>query len=299
MPNSYVYPVKSLLQGIQPAGTFNSITVHQFKSSGDSNEAEQDDTTTPDVPSSDSRRNKSPRNSVTTPNFRHYPANDSASPPQSFTSNRSHLSSTAASPTLNYSDPFTATSLPSLSSEYDPRHPPPFPVVLQDVFSSATSPREEMDEDLPWNPSELGIVHLDSSSNSSSSSQSKASTNVGSSSRGRSLSPYETADENLSSGEGSNAPDSNSTAASDSAWMSVKFQHVRDENGNHVVLGREGDLTRCEDEVRLLTHQCIESHPLLAYSNSRCSARLRCTYCCAGEGRNSGRATSLRSKQWP
>jgi hypothetical protein len=31
--------------------------------------------------------------------------------------------------------------------------------------------------------------------------------------------------------------------------MSMRYQHKEDENGNHLVVGREGQLTRCEDEV--------------------------------------------------
>ncbi|KAF9068635.1 hypothetical protein BDP27DRAFT_1223986 [Rhodocollybia butyracea] len=35
---------------------------------------------------------------------------------------------------------------------------------------------------------------------------------------------------------------------SDAPPVSVRFKHIQDENGNHVVIGREGSLTRCEDE---------------------------------------------------
>lgn len=32
-------------------------------------------------------------------------------------------------------------------------------------------------------------------------------------------------------------------------FTTVRFQHAQDENGNHVIIGREGKLDRCEDEV--------------------------------------------------
>ena len=31
--------------------------------------------------------------------------------------------------------------------------------------------------------------------------------------------------------------------------MTFRFEHIRDEHGFHVVTGREGTLTKCEDEV--------------------------------------------------
>lgn len=32
---------------------------------------------------------------------------------------------------------------------------------------------------------------------------------------------------------------------------SFRFEHAQDEHGNHVVIGREGKLQRCEDEVKV------------------------------------------------
>lgn len=46
-------------------------------------------------------------------------------------------------------------------------------------------------------------------------------------------------------------PESQSVSASDDSQeplITVRFQHVQDEHGNHVVVGREGRLARCEDE---------------------------------------------------
>ena len=36
-----------------------------------------------------------------------------------------------------------------------------------------------------------------------------------------------------------------------SQYMTFRFQHIQDADGFHVLTGREGTLTRCEDEVRL------------------------------------------------
>lgn len=38
----------------------------------------------------------------------------------------------------------------------------------------------------------------------------------------------------------------------DEPVMTVRFEHVTTEDGHHVVVGREGKLQKCEDEVRLV-----------------------------------------------
>jgi len=52
---------------------------------------------------------------------------------------------------------------------------------------------------------------------------------------------------------------SESTADAESTWKSsseneehvaFRFQYAQDDNGNHIIVGREGKLQRCEDEVR-------------------------------------------------
>ncbi|KAJ3715391.1 phytochrome-like protein [Lentinula raphanica] len=132
-----------------------------------------------------------------------------------------------------------------------------------------------------WNPSELGIVHLasipssrETSTNgsersslrppqSTSGSKSESSSNASSG-----LSKYYTPEESSS---GDDSKDSSGKSASksssdgngrapysdevsvrsqdsDAPRVSVRFQHMRDEHGNHVITGREGKLTRCEDE---------------------------------------------------
>ena len=62
--------------------------------------------------------------------------------------------------------------------------------------------------------------------------------------------------EPLGSGDGP-AGDSSGTGYSSSAgepYVTFRFEHSQDGNGHHVVVGREGKLLRCEDEVRTFTH---------------------------------------------
>ena len=34
-------------------------------------------------------------------------------------------------------------------------------------------------------------------------------------------------------------------------FITTRYRHETNENGNHVVVGREGDIRSCEDEVRI------------------------------------------------
>ncbi|KAJ3813329.1 hypothetical protein F5876DRAFT_35338 [Lentinula aff. lateritia] len=133
------------------------------------------------------------------------------------------------------------------------------------------------------NPSERGIVHLSpipSSSNRNStkrfdrsiskpmSRQYGLNSSGSSSNASSSLSNYYTPEE-ISSGDdsqfssqnsGSNSSSSRNggipcsddvsvySRASDIPRVSVRFQHIQDAHGHHIVTGREGKLTRCEDE---------------------------------------------------
>lgn len=45
------------------------------------------------------------------------------------------------------------------------------------------------------------------------------------------------------------ASNSFTTIASTEPLVSFRYEHAQDENGNHVVIGREGKLQHCEDEV--------------------------------------------------
>ncbi|KAF7365436.1 ATP-binding cassette transporter [Mycena venus] len=51
------------------------------------------------------------------------------------------------------------------------------------------------------------------------------------------------------SASGSESQSASGSEASDaSQFLTVRFQHVTDENGHHLIVGREGKLARCEDE---------------------------------------------------
>lgn len=62
----------------------------------------------------------------------------------------------------------------------------------------------------------------------------------GTNSSGRSSTDPNFAESNLETGP---------EVASD--FITTKHSHETDENGNHIVIGREGDVRRCEDEVRV------------------------------------------------
>ncbi|KAJ7578685.1 hypothetical protein C8J56DRAFT_968782 [Mycena floridula] len=253
MPYSFIYPVKSLLNNnIQPADGSDSSSSSSPPSSS--------------PPSRSRRRKKIPSSTRNNPNFRHYPGSDNPSP-QTFSTSPGMSTSTSAS---IFDDCFT----PDYSlDDFDPRHPSALQVVVQDAFTTTSDsllPHEEpgqpledvqpeemlvqtedspvqleqiiddKHENLPWNPSELGIVYLGSGSSD------------GGSSHGRSTKKNSVRAHSSTPGsysETSSSGEYYSTAASsDEPWLSVKFQHAQDENGNHVVIGREGTFTRCEDE---------------------------------------------------
>ncbi len=66
-------------------------------------------------------------------------------------------------------------------------------------------------------------------------------------------------------GSGSDAPETGRSGGSSSGYPSsdeplvtFRFEHREDSDGHHVVIGREGKLSRCEDEVRTFT-SCVMS----------------------------------------
>lgn len=72
--------------------------------------------------------------------------------------------------------------------------------------------------------------------------------------------------------------------------ITFRFEHREDDNGHHVVIGREGKLSRCEVEIRTYVHLfCVLPHgghtelirrsyapSLSAHQNSRCRSGIRC-----------------------
>ncbi|KAL0578951.1 hypothetical protein V5O48_003043 [Marasmius crinis-equi] len=322
--SSFVYPIKSLLSGIQPhrrspgPNATSSSQTPELKrsstlglSSPDTKDAgispasfpghqvsrsmssasqfqvrarrsrsvatfASDECSVDDPPSSTTSRKSS--DSKSAPNFRHFPAGDDLpTSPRSFAQSGSNSSpaSTVASPGEKSESALFSPELfqvdisaPQSPDEYsyDSRHPPPLPLIAGEAFSSTSIsllPRSDPSPpyDRPW---ELGIVHLptiSSSRASSVNSNPKSSTRSQNSSGHYSnassgISNYYTPEENANSDglealdqlQRSSSPDSTSSISSAPPLATVRFRHHQDENGNHVVTGREGELTACEDE---------------------------------------------------
>lgn len=107
--------------------------------------------------------------------------------------------------------------------------------------------------DLPFNPSECGFVHLPPISASTSRHESVSSTlNVSNSSvhavsvPGTGNEPTASDGYHSGSSMGRRGPSTDATV-----YSTFQFQHAQDEHGHHVIIGREGELRRCEDEVHI------------------------------------------------
>ncbi|KAF9267585.1 hypothetical protein L218DRAFT_1074312 [Marasmius fiardii PR-910] len=321
-PPSFIYPVKSLLSGIQPHRQSHSNNPGLDKlpeltrpatlglSSPEPSTDAKDVAISPSTPvthqstrsvskgtvgNSRSRRSKSiatfsfkettkipsskeshPRKS---PNFKHYPAGDGLpTSPRSFVQyGNSSPSSNPTSPPENlkadstYFSPdlfqldVTSSNHSLEDYQYDPRHPPPLPVIAGKAFTSHHSLLPQSDHhpafDRVWNVSEL--VHLPSIPASRPKSRGLADdagqprpNSPGHNSNSSSdLSSYFTPDDFSSGGSHGAASRAERSASSVSLNSSVgqpratvRFRHVQDEHGHHVVTGREGQLTSCEDE---------------------------------------------------
>jgi hypothetical protein len=227
--------------------------------------------------------------SKNSPNFRHFPAEDDRDSynTRSFSSRTAGSMSISSSPPLasmetiaigpspvgemiSASNSFTATSNsgPEWSQPRLSTSPQSSPPPLQTPAAAA----------LPFNPSEYGIVHLPPvpltptpelaeqgdldphtpSLESSKSSQSRPASSEATDQQYLtthpsipSESPHNIAS-SIRSGSGSGSTSDSlgsGTAVSTEPLISFRYEHAQDENGNHVVIGREGELQRCEDEV--------------------------------------------------
>lgn len=131
------------------------------------------------------------------------------------------------------------------------------------------------DHGQPFNLSEYGLVHLPPLPTSGAANSGTDSEYPGSSTKGSSEQFYSVGSHSvdtdssnpakkrrrlLDSRQNSSNPSSSSNVAgsndsgslsnrsSEEPIVTFQFQHVEDENGHHVVVGREGQLQRCEDE---------------------------------------------------
>lgn len=180
---------------------------------------------------------------------------------------------------------------------YNRRHPPQLSDVAADAFADVTTP-STLDPTLsqgsyepPSNFSQSGIVHLgpaSSRSHSAGSNRGRSSRNSGHSSdtankdmmmKGR---PDSMSGSEAASGAGSGSmAGSGTTSSSEGPRITFRYQHMEDDEGHHLIVGREGKLTRCEDEVCvfLIPWALVTEHVLPAYSNSWGSAGIRSVDC--------------------
>lgn len=168
--------------------------------------------------------------------------------------------------------------------EYDPRHPEPISSAGADAITNAyTTPSlkvpkpmqatqsDEPSHSKPIDFSHSGIVHLPSISSQGGSergsslsggslvSSRKPRDNLQSPFSGSGSDPWgkRSAGDNQSGLSGTDSAGdvardtpSSTNMSSSSELVTFKFEHVVDEDGFHVITGREGVLIKCEDEVR-------------------------------------------------
>lgn len=288
---SFIYPVKSLLTGIQPAQEHAGASRTAVSSvgappspelskwiAGEVERARDDTTTNPDTPAYDPNEasfpsNYRPRRSLSiataTPSLSAFARRRSAKKTQSISDTSPHIPVESALPsTANFSPRFPSgsssagvepsLSLPSLTpgdlAEFQPCRSPAIPAA-----QNAPAPTSFLAPEVvptPFDPSELGLVRLGpitTSSHSSISGSSLQSTNGTIEHSPRF--PPDTSERSNSSNLSATDNNGPSTSLEDSVGsllegplFTVRFQAMQDEHGHHVVLGREGKLTRCEDE---------------------------------------------------
>lgn len=159
--------------------------------------------------------------------------------------------------------------------KFNPRHPPHLSEAAADAFtdfeSSVYTPTDEISrppsESVASNFSQAGYVHLaplESSSprsRSLTSSRGRTRSNASPAIHTGSDSDLEVVNTNsarlgsVSSGAASplgsvagSVVETGSSLGSEGR-VTFRYQHVEDDEGHHLIVGREGELTRCEDEV--------------------------------------------------
>lgn len=269
--HSFVYPVRSLLTGnILPAAQGEqSPAGHQSRRRR--------------------RKRKTRGGRDRSPNSRHNPRSNDTGAEQSFATASAELppntvlnpptstSFTADNGNINDPDSLSlytaATGTGPPLSEPSPRQPQNTTEDTSDVFSSSaadleTHPRSRHSPQVDL--SDTSIVHLPpprSTLRFSSCSSSQYTLPTPRPSRGSTSSSYEddksltvnlegegsfahTASSSSSVGSDSDANETVGGCPSDEPLVTFRFEHREDGDGHHVVIGREGKLSRCEDEVR-------------------------------------------------
>ena len=267
-----------------------------------------------------SRRRKSARKP--SPNFSHFPAGDKPYVPRSFSTINDQSTPTSSSGGNMETVPTTMSAAYFLGhrNSTESSTPPTMDIETPDILNiDKVSPSWFVDEPLfPFNPSEYGLVHLppislsESGRTSSTSSKSQSKRSAPSSDTKRialgSMAPItsglvspepansSSAKNDSSQGSSQDSGVSNtSSLASDDVHLTFKFQYHQDENGHHVIVGREGKLQCCEDEVnRRKIGGGASTNWFIAHSHSGCCTRIWCSYCCCRGRGCVGCATNLR-----
>ncbi|KAJ7202822.1 hypothetical protein GGX14DRAFT_523685 [Mycena pura] len=220
-----------------------------------------------------SKRKSKKRHHRTAPNFRHFPGEDTpADSPRTFSAtwpnnadlHPDSLAVLAPSPSVAQVAP----------SQPEPKPPPPQVRVgpkQVPVSDDPLPPEEVPDLTVGWYPAQFDLVHLPPlpSSRSSRSDRRSSAPRLSGSQNSRdhsnqsaaypsrpdsadNFSPRPSNSSQSSSSNGVSSSVSGSASGSDasdaSQFMALRFQHVQDENGHHIITGREGKLARCEDE---------------------------------------------------
>ncbi|KAG5648399.1 hypothetical protein DXG03_004973 [Asterophora parasitica] len=185
------------------------------------------------------------------PNFRHFPAEDSPALPRSFSS---QLLAQPHYPLKGYPGKAELYDV-DIGGEVSPDSP---------HGSLPVAPMASPTSELPFNPSEYGLVHLPPlvappslEELHDNTSMSIAIPTVASplpinpepeSSVPSSLDLPGSYPSSSQSANDSSTEYFTPSSASSAAHVNVRFEHAQDENGNHVIVGREGILQKCEDE---------------------------------------------------
>ena len=162
------------------------------------------------------------------------------------------------------------------SDLYDPRHPPQLSEVVSEALQDVTTPSTldpTLSRDSPQpasNYSQSGIVHLGPVGSPSPARSRSSGSSVGRgscdsrnrldavardmdvvqlpSTRRDSVTSRSASESASASGSASGSGKSTS-ASSEGPHITFRYQHMEDDEGHHLIVGREGKLTRCEDEV--------------------------------------------------